>query len=320
MKDVKVSIFCLAYNHRDYIEDAIKGFLMQETQFPFQIVIHDDASTDGTTEIIQKYAARYPDLIIPIIQKENQYSKQPHGWINNYVRPYLSGTYVAQCEGDDYWTDKTKLQKQFDFMETHQEYSACTHGGKVLNESTKTFSDYHSFPFTGTITATQIILGDGALFLTNSIFYRKAAYRNHPYFKQICPIGDYPQIIWLALNGKIFYMDEIMSVYRVNAKGSWTTTNWHDANRRKTHCEKMQLSLEEADRYSNYKFHAEFLYSIGSIWIHFYKDFPKEKGSLREILSNEYYKKQSSRNKLSVLLNCYMPKLMKLLRKIRKIQ
>jgi len=115
------SICCLTYNHKQYIRESIDSLLMQETNFPFEILIHDDASVDGTTDIVLDYAERYPDIIKPIIQIENQYAKG--GLINpRFVFPKAKGKYIALCEGDDYWTDKEKLQKQVSFLEDNSDY------------------------------------------------------------------------------------------------------------------------------------------------------------------------------------------------------
>jgi glycosyltransferase involved in cell wall biosynthesis len=130
-----VSICCITYNHAPYIRDAIEGFLMQKTNFPFEIIIHDDASTDGTAEIVKEYTDKYPELIVPILQKENQYSKSVGTRISStYVWPKARGKYIALCEGDDYWTDPLKLQKQFDFMEANPEYSITYHDVDIIDE------------------------------------------------------------------------------------------------------------------------------------------------------------------------------------------
>lgn len=110
-----VSISCITYNHVSYIRQCLDGFLMQKTDFPFEIVVHDDASTDKTAEIVREYEKKYPNIIKPIYELENQYSK-PGISINDITFPYLRGKYIALCEGDDYWIDENKLQMQVDFL------------------------------------------------------------------------------------------------------------------------------------------------------------------------------------------------------------
>lgn len=116
-----VSILCATYNQRNYIAQTIEGFLMQKVNFPIEIIIHDDASSDETAEIVKQYAEKYPSLIKPILQKENQYSKQIR-ICKNFIYPKAQGKYFAECEGDDYWTDPNKLQKQIDYLESHPNY------------------------------------------------------------------------------------------------------------------------------------------------------------------------------------------------------
>ena len=116
-----LSICCIAYNQEDYIENTIQGFLIQKTNFRYEIIIHDDASDDNTGNIIRKYAKEEPDLFIPIYQVENKYSKMIKP-LQNFVFPKVQGKYIALCEGDDYWTDPYKLQKQIDFLESNPGY------------------------------------------------------------------------------------------------------------------------------------------------------------------------------------------------------
>ena len=127
MTNPLVSISCITYNHAPYIRQCLDGFLSQKTNFDFEIVIHDDASTDGTSEIILEYAKKHPLIFNPIIQKENQYSKGKRGMFMNFTFPSCRGRYIAMCEGDDFWTDPLKLQKQFDFMEENEDVGlVCT--------------------------------------------------------------------------------------------------------------------------------------------------------------------------------------------------
>jgi glycosyltransferase involved in cell wall biosynthesis len=129
-----VTICSLAYNHERYVRDCLDGFLMQETTFPVEILIHDDASTDNTASIIREYEARYPRLIKSICQTENQFSKGKVG-APLHAYPGKRGQYIANCEADDYWTDPTKLQKQVDFLDRNPDYVICYHDAKIVDES-----------------------------------------------------------------------------------------------------------------------------------------------------------------------------------------
>ena len=136
-----VSICCITYNHASFIRKCLDGFLMQQTTFPIEILIHDDCSTDGTTEIIREYEAKYPDLIFPLYEEENQYQQGKAAEIDFYNYRRARGKYIAYCEGDDYWTDPLKLQKQVDFMEANPEYSVCFHDFQVYDVRTGKLRD-----------------------------------------------------------------------------------------------------------------------------------------------------------------------------------
>lgn len=126
-----VSIVCLAYNHAPFIQQTLDGFLRQETDFPFEVIVHDDASTDATATIIREYAARYPSLIKPIYQHENQYRLGAP--VSTQLFAQARGRYIAYCEGDDYWTDPRKLQIQVDFLEHHRDYVMTYHDAFMFN-------------------------------------------------------------------------------------------------------------------------------------------------------------------------------------------
>lgn len=131
-----VSICCLSYNHAPYIRKCLDGFLMQETTFPIEILLHDDASTDGTDDIVREYAEKYPDKLFPLFEEENKFSQGYGGKMDFFNYNRACGKYIATCEGDDYWTDPLKLQKQVDFMESHPEYSVCFHNCHVFDVRT----------------------------------------------------------------------------------------------------------------------------------------------------------------------------------------
>lgn len=129
-----VSILCAAYNQEKYIAQTIEGFLMQKVNFPFEVIIHDDASTDKTAEIIRSYEEKYPDIIKGIYQTENKYSKKVPIW-DTFIYPKATGKYFAECEGDDYWTDPNKLQTQADFLESHGDYIAIGHNVRIVDDN-----------------------------------------------------------------------------------------------------------------------------------------------------------------------------------------
>ena len=128
---VQVSIICLAYNHEKYIKHCLDGFVMQKG-VTFEIIIHDDASTDKTADIIREYESNYPDLFKPVYQSENQFSKHIP-FARKYLIPLVTGKYVALCEGDDYWTDPYKLRKQYDALENNPDSYMCLHRVDVVN-------------------------------------------------------------------------------------------------------------------------------------------------------------------------------------------
>jgi len=136
-EEILVSICCLTYNHKPFIEKALNSFLAQKTNFAFEVLIHDDASTDGTAEIIKMYQNKYPSIIKPIYQAENQWSKGLRAITVNYNFPRAKGKYIAICEGDDYWTDALKLQKQVDFLEEHSDYILCSGGYTAVDGTTE---------------------------------------------------------------------------------------------------------------------------------------------------------------------------------------
>lgn len=137
--EILVTCACITFNHKDFIRQCLDGMLMQETTFPYEIIVYDDCSTDGTREIVKEYAALHPDKIRTVLPEENQYSKLGDVVREVFVHPLVRGKYVALCEGDDFWTDPQKIQKQADFMEENPDYSVCFHEFYTCNVTTKKY-------------------------------------------------------------------------------------------------------------------------------------------------------------------------------------
>lgn len=229
MDNIMVSIICLSYNHEKYIGQTLENFLNQKTNFKIQVIVHDDASTDNTQKIIKEYAEKAPDVIDAILQEKNQYSIQPQGGIyKNFINPKIKGKYIAICEGDDFWCDENKLQKQVDFLEAHPEYTMCVHNSKFLDMSTNEES-----PFNKEITEDRDLdfdyVVDGLMnkFHMSSWLYRTEYHMSMPAFcHAIKGVGDYPRALHLAAEGKIRFMADTMSVYRYRSTAtSWTSKN-----------------------------------------------------------------------------------------------
>lgn len=223
-----VSVLCTAYNHEEYIRSALEGFISQETDFPFEILVNDDASTDGTADIIREYEERYPGLIRPFYQSENQFAKGIGYIYEAFFYPNARGKYLAFCEGDDYWTDSSKLQRQVDFLEAHPDYSACVHntllhycGGGRADELLIDCAADHDVSFE------SIIGGPSGAYHTSSLLARRELVTRTPdFYRQAVNHGfaDYAWALMLRLGGEIRFINRPMSVYRIcSNQCSWSS-------------------------------------------------------------------------------------------------
>lgn len=205
----KVSILCITFNQSEFIEQTLDSFLSQVTDFPYEIIIHDDCSTDGTTAIVERYAKKHPEKIRLYLENENQYSKHNFEFIKDmYIN--AKGEYIATCEGDDYWTDENKLQKQIDFMDSNSDYAICFHTTRVVYEKSKQKSyEYPDVKDEKWYTLEQLFTIN--YIPTASAVYRKQNYAN--FISDMMP-GDWYTHLFHAQFGKIKFLDEEMSVYR----------------------------------------------------------------------------------------------------------
>jgi glycosyltransferase involved in cell wall biosynthesis len=212
-----VSVCMITYNHEQFISQAIKGVLIQKTNFPIELIISEDCSTDNTRIIIENYQKKIPDIIKADLPDHNR------GTINNFKHnlSLAKGKYIALCEGDDYWTDPLKLQKQFDFMEAHPEYSLCFHNTIIHYEDSN--KKDRLFAELGNREYTKQELTKRWLAPTASFFFRKSILHSQLY-KAITQsrklaVGDEPLLMATSYYGRIRGMDAVMSVYRKHKSG-----------------------------------------------------------------------------------------------------
>ncbi|MCI6409504.1 MAG: glycosyltransferase family 2 protein [Lachnospiraceae bacterium] len=233
MKDPKLSVILITYNHEKYIEKALDSVLSQVTDFPFEIVIGDDCSPDDTKNIIREYRDKYPD-IIRIVHREKNTGRPTLNVYETTMK--CRGDYLAYLEGDDYWTDSDKLQKQMDFLNEHPEYIACTHSHKMIDDNGNDITDPEilkisdMYKWSGEFTMDDFEKsgfwpGHYASVVSKNIYKNKKhdytiLYKSHDF------VDDGQILLFLLMEGKIYRLDDEMSVWRYVKKAggnSWTS-------------------------------------------------------------------------------------------------
>lgn len=208
-----ISIVCDVYNHAAFLRQCLDGLMMQQTSFSFEVLIHDDASTDESQEIIKEYASKHPSIIKPIYQTENKYSKGISIW-RNYQFPRAQGKYIAICEGDDYWSDPLKLEKQISFLEMHANYTLSYTKSKVFNHSLQKFENYilgkEKTSYFDLLKSNEIPALSACIKTSIAKEYIDKILNN-----KYWTIGDYPLWLYAASKGKIHFLNEECCVYRV---------------------------------------------------------------------------------------------------------
>ncbi|MCR5702194.1 MAG: glycosyltransferase [Lachnospiraceae bacterium] len=246
-----VAIVCLTYNHELYLSDAIDGFLSQKTGFPFEVYIHDDCSTDKTRDILKQYKERFPNLIIPVYETENQFQKD-YGSSMPLNRNFKARKYQAECEGDDYWTDPYKLQKQIDYMEEHEECSLTFTNGKRLDVLTNEYLPVFEEDELETSKENGIYDLNNFYLLkyppTASHVYRRRCLEGVDDIMSSCRASDLRNRLFLMTKGYAYYFSEETCVYRINVKGS-ATTCWkkYDKLGQKDLCDDFIRIFDEID-------------------------------------------------------------------------
>jgi glycosyltransferase involved in cell wall biosynthesis len=326
MDEILVSIDCITYNHEKYIADAIESFLMQKTNFKYEILVHDDASTDRTADIIKEYEKKYPDIIKPILQKENQHSRgiKRIAYVFNHNRAI--GKYIAMCEGDDYWTDPYKLQKQIDYMESHPQCGMCFHAAEIVSVGAGKVGVIKPYDNNCISPTEDIILGGGGFIATNSIMYRKEILDNVPGFFLDAPLADYPLQILSSTRNYAYYISDFMSVYRAGVEGSWTSNTWANGLKSGKNTEEKVINLrksliemlKEFDGYSSGRYYN----TINKRILAYEFEILKVEKKIKQLKMPKYrpmYDSLSKIEKVKLNIKCYFPGIYRMCKILRFI-
>lgn len=239
-EQIQVTILCITYNHGPYIRNTLDHFVNQRVNFSYEILIHDDASTDGTAEIIREYAEKYPNMFVPILQTKNQYSQAVPILARLY--PKCRGKYVAICEGDDYWPDLDKLQKQFDFLESHPEHSGVAGVTHFFDDDDRVTREPMPAPdYAGKDAGEWEYLNvPSANIASNTLMMRSSVVHNPSFLRaneESPRVGDILLMLKTFEDGKLYVMPDIFQFHRdqsrENASNYNSIFNW---KQKFTHC------------------------------------------------------------------------------------
>ena len=282
-----VSICCITYNHAPYIRSALDGFLMQETDFAYEILIHDDASTDGTADIIREYTARYPDIIKPILREENQYSKGISN-ISIFNFPRARGEFIAMCEGDDYWTDPHKLRKQVDFLRAHPDCSLCFHSSKIISVD-GSMAEGMMRPYRESRKVEpEAIVDKSTGYPTASLVFPARIVKTLPDYYLHCPVGDIPM--------------------QLMKQGDYE-------NKQKRYYEQMKEMYETFDRSTFGRFHNEAMSAAKRIYFLTQVN-TKHYDQVRKKEYRRYYRELSLRTRFFIRFEIMAPGLYRLIQRV----
>lgn len=323
MEEILVSVLCAAYNQEKYIADALQGFVEQKTDFRFEVIVHDDASQDRTTEIIREYEKKYPDIIKPIYQTENQYSKNP-GIISYLMVQAAKGKYYALCEGDDYWTDPYKLQKQISYMETHPECTLCftnaqceedgvMTGRRVIPWLTDSKSVYK--PGDSDYDMGEMIILDYVP--SASLVYRTDIWKNVPKLSPNSFTGDNFLRYFTTSQGYAHCIDEDTCVYRFGVPHS-VSTEWKEhAEKKVAFLGQYASLLDDMNAFTENKYDAviqEIKCRMRFEAAQLLQDYKQ----LRQKEFHTFYKKQGAVPYVKYLIKVYCPRIASALQKLQQ--
>ncbi len=293
--NIIVSITCVAYNHEYCISEALDSFLMQETNFPFEIIIHDDVSTDRTADIIREYEKRFSNIVKPIYQKENKFSQGINPM--SFIFPKVKGKYIAFCDGDDFWTDKQKLQIQVDSMEENPEVDMSFHSAYEFINGKKRRVLSKQADSNKIFTPSEVILGGGEFCSTTALMFRSEFILKLPkYLIEIIP-GDYPMQIIGSSRGGALYINRCMSAYRVGEASAWSNLTLKNSQKQKNHLLSFHNMLNRVNIYLDNRFDREIKELIYSSSLAFIKRRTIDI-SIRDEIFNRYRELFSKKQKI----------------------
>jgi glycosyltransferase involved in cell wall biosynthesis len=286
----RVSVLCMTYNHADKIGQCLEAIVTQKTDFPFEVIVHDDASSDGTADIVREFEQKYPDIVFPVCQTKNQYHLC--NIAHTHLLPRVRGKYVAICEGDDFWTDENKLQTQYDIMESNPSYSLCFHSVTQQNADGSAVT-VRPLKQSGVVPAETVIARGGMFCPSVSLFFRRDVMESWPQFRLDADVYDYPTQVLAATMGEIYYLDRNMGTYRFAAKDSWTAQHLGDTDN--AHVENETKWLEEFNSFTDGKYNSAVSYHMAHLW---FTEYRKTLSPASEKKAKGYIKTLDFKNRL----------------------
>ncbi len=257
-----VTVILPTHNHAPFIAQAIESVLMQETDYPFDILLHDDASTDGTADICREYAAKYTEKITLIAQTVNQYTIDRR--IQSHILiPRVTAKYTAILDGDDFWIDPKKLQKQLDYLEAHPDCTLCIGGADLVDCDNKVVGHVKPYDIDRVVDPADMIRGGGGFNATNTIVMPTQLLKDLPEFADHVEAEDIPFQLLGALTGYAWYIADTLMAYRLAVPGSWSTRQYASAMETRIKTSRDLIALNEGyDAYSGGKYHDAFVHAI----------------------------------------------------------
>lgn len=317
-KQIRVSVSCLVYNHAPYLRQTLDGFVNQKTNFDYEVLVHDDASSDGSVAIIKEYEELYPDIIKPIYQEKNQYSLGVRIG-PTFQFPRACGDYIAMCEGDDYWVDEYKLQKQFDYMEANPDCTLCftnaycEESGKITRkvipwQKSSKVNENGRYDLRG--------IEEIGYIPTASFFYRLSSRKSFPIINSHAFQGDGFLKLALTMQGYAYCISSCTCVYRLGVPGS-ITTRWKDDKLSLIeYADKFIVMYQEFNRITGEKYADLFLRRI----LEWEYSVALKSNDYEELRKKKYWTIVKNRGGRSILiygLACCFPRLYRLLKKIK---